>query len=106
MREIRKFACSVFILAILSLSVCFVSAENENSIWGSLYKAIPLHPQNDFTAKEDVLHRWNRIAVGASGLDHTPVRAGENRVFGEQIGPGRTSRAMAIVHITIFDAIN
>ncbi len=82
------------------------SLSNENSIWGPLYKAIPLPPQNDFTVKEDVLHRWNRIAVDASGLDHTPVRRGENRVFGEQIRPCRSSRAMAIVHIGIFDAIN
>ena len=54
----------------------------------------------------DVLHRWNRIAIDATGLDHTPVAPGENRVFGEQLGPGRASRAMAIVHIAIFDAIN
>src|SRR4030095_4384047 len=31
---------------------------------------------------------------------------GEDRVFGEQRGPGRASRAMAIVHIAIFDAAN
>lgn len=105
MREIRKFTRSVFILAILTLNVCIVFAD-ENSFWGSLYKAIPLQPQNNFSAKEDALHRWNRIAVDASGLDHTPVKPGENRVFGEQIGPGRASRAMAIVHIAIFDAIN
>jgi hypothetical protein len=48
---------------------------------------------------------WNAVAVDASGLDHTPVAAGENRVFGEQLGPGRSSRAMAIVHIAMFDAI-
>jgi hypothetical protein len=39
-------------------------------------------------------------------LDHTPVAPGEHRTFGEQLGPGRASRAMAIVHIAIFDAIN
>ena len=54
----------------------------------------------------DWLHRWNRIAVDASGLDHTPVAPGENRVFGEQVGPGRSSRAMAIVHIAIFECVN
>jgi hypothetical protein len=27
-------------------------------------------------------------------------------VFGEQLGPGRASRAIAIVHIAIFDAVN
>ena len=54
----------------------------------------------------DALHRWNEIALNASGLDHTPVAPGENRVFGEQFGPGRSSRAMAIVHIAIFDAVH
>lgn len=54
----------------------------------------------------DSLHRWNSIAINASGLDHTPVKHGEKRVFGEQLGPGRASRAMAIVHIAIFDAVN
>jgi hypothetical protein len=52
------------------------------------------------------LRIWNRIAIDASGLDHTPPRPGEQRQFGEQLGPGRASRAMAIVHIAIFDAVN
>ena len=54
----------------------------------------------------DSVRYWNEIAINASGLDHTPVAAGENRVFGEQLGPGRSSRAMAIVHIAIFEAVN
>ena len=54
----------------------------------------------------DVVRRWNRIAIDASGLDHTPLAAGEDRIFGHQLGPGRSSRAMAIVHIAIFDAVN
>src|SRR5262245_34199622 len=52
------------------------------------------------------LRRWNQIAIDASGLDHTPVAPGENRVFGENLGPGRASRAMAIVHIAMFEAVN
>lgn len=54
------------------------------------------------------MHHWNEIAVDASGLDHTPIAPGENRVFGEQLGPGRSSRTMAIVHLGIhwaFDKI-
>lgn len=57
-------------------------------------------------AAPDSIHRWNRIAIDATGLDHTPPAQGENRAFGEQLGPGRSSRAMAIVHIAMFDAIN
>lgn len=52
------------------------------------------------------LRHWNQFAIDASGLDHTPVAPGEDRVFAEQFGPARASRAMAIVHIAIFDAVN
>jgi hypothetical protein len=51
-----------------------------------------------------VIH-WNEVAINASGVDHTPVAPGENRVFGEQIGPGRSARAIAIVQIAVFDAL-
>ena len=57
-------------------------------------------------ANVDSVRRWNQIAVDASGIDHTPPAAGETRVYGEQLGPGRASRALAIVHIAIFDAVN
>ena len=52
------------------------------------------------------LLRWNSIAIDASGLDHTPVAPGDTRVFGEQLGPCRAARAIAIVHIAMFEAIN
>jgi vanadium-dependent haloperoxidase-like protein len=54
----------------------------------------------------EAVRRWNKIAIDASGLDHTPAAPGENRVFWQQFGPGRSSRAMAIVHIAMFDTIN
>jgi len=52
------------------------------------------------------LRRWNQIAIDASGLDHMDPAAGENRTAREQFGPVRASRAMAIVHIAIFEAVN
>lgn len=52
------------------------------------------------------VRHWNQIAIDASGLDHTPVAPGDNRIFGEQLGPGRSSRAMAIVHLAVFEAVN
>lgn len=57
------------------------------------------------TAVEMLAH-WNQMAVDASGLDHTPVAPGDSRIFGEQLGPARASRAMAIVHIAMFDSVN
>ena len=56
-------------------------------------------------ARARLVH-WNQIAVDASGVDHTPVVEGERRVFGEQLGPGRASLAIATVHIAIADAVN
>jgi hypothetical protein len=50
--------------------------------------------------------RWNRIAIDASGIDHTPVSALETRMFREQLGLAWASRAMAIVNIAMFDAMN
>jgi hypothetical protein len=61
-----------------------------------------LHRDGSLNAVE----RWNQIAIDTSGLDHTPVSTGDSRVFGQQLGPGRSARAMAIVHIAMFDAVN
>src|ERR1700694_2260897 len=58
------------------------------------------------TSPRGMVRHWNEVAIDASGLDHTPVADGENRVFGQQLGPVRASRAMAIVHIAVFDAVN
>jgi hypothetical protein len=105
MRELR-YTRLVFTFILLFTTYAF-SSEIENPFWGPLYETVPLRQNStDFQFKEDALHRWNRVAIDASGLDHTPVKSGEHRTFGEQIGPGRASRAMAIVHIAMFDAIN
>jgi len=78
-----------------------------NNAYGSRFQQQTQQKSSTFqSTAPDVVHRWNRIAIDATGLDHTPPAPGENRDFGEQLGPGRSSRAMAIVHIAIFDAMN
>jgi membrane-associated phospholipid phosphatase len=62
------------------------------------------HPRPGSDLRSWVIH-WNEVAINASGVDHTPVAAGEDRVFGEQIGPGRSARALAIVQIAVFDSL-
>lgn len=52
------------------------------------------------------VRRWNRVTLDANAIDHTPPVDGESRIFGEQLGPGRTARAFAIVHIAIFEVVN
>jgi len=67
----------------------------------ALSTPVPFHTDS----AADRFRHWNQIAVDTSGLDHTPLQPGETRRFGEQLGPGRSSRAMAIVHIAMADAV-
>ncbi|MGH8031026.1 MAG: vanadium-dependent haloperoxidase [Luteimonas sp.] len=109
---------------ILSLGICLFSAAASaqapqtslsfSEARGPLYNARALsidflvtnHSAQAQGIPLEVLRRWNAIAVDASGLDHAPVVPGENRNFGEQLGPARSSRAEAIIHIAIFEAVN
>lgn len=54
---------------------------------------------------DDPVLRWNAVALDASRLDHTPVAPGETRTFGEQLGPTRASRALAMIHVAMADAV-
>jgi len=102
-------------LALVTLSLnaqAQVGSRNTSDVWGPRYRtATRQSAQNRRPTPrgEEMLARlrhWNETAVNASGLDHTPVASGETRLFGEQPGPGRASRAMAIVHIAVFEALN
>lgn len=70
------------------------------------FEPLARHPQARAADAMQRLRYWNEMALKANALDHTPVAPGEIRTFGEQLGPGRTSRALAIVHIAMFDALN
>ncbi len=95
----------------LFLALCFTGfsrteAQTFREAFGPFINAAPTAPAGSPKNAVDSIHRWNQIAIDASGLDHTPVAPGELRTFGEQLGPGRASRAMAIVHIAMFDSVN
>ena len=84
------------------------STDGVREALGPLYKAAPYlcaSPRRGPRKGLDSVRRWNEIAINASGLDHTPAGPGESRVFGEQFGPCRSSRALAIVHIAMFDTV-
>jgi hypothetical protein len=84
-------------------------------VWGPGYSyggppavqllASPRSPHIAGDAAKSIFY-WNEVMTDANAIDHTPPVAGEYRVFGEQLGPARTSLAFAIVHIAIFDAVN
>ena len=86
--------------------------DNVQDALGPLYRENPYaerpgkRPSRHDKTPLGMTRHWNEVAIDASGLDHTPVANGEARVFGEQLGPARASRAMAIMHIAIFDAVN
>src|SRR5204862_5525723 len=83
-------------------------------VWGPLYtyngvaRNPPPFRQYQHVPGDAVsaLRFWNKVTLDANALDHTPPAPGESRVFGEQLGPHRTSRAFAIVHIAILDAVS
>jgi len=48
---------------------------------------------------------WNEVALTAVAVDDTPSLSGP-AFAPEQLGPTRSSRALAIVHLAIYDALN
>ena len=103
-----KLRSALFLTSALCLATLHqTQALTFRDFFGSRFNGVQT-PRTALAPKNalDSIHRWNQIAINASGLDHTPVAPGELRTFGEQLGPGRSSRAMAIVHIAIFDSVN
>jgi len=116
---IRRLLGPSFAALILSLlnSSSFAAPHtgyrDANQVWGPSFNLPQTPVSAPVTAKPqkppssaDIIRHWNQVAVDASGLDHTPVQPGETRHFGEQLGPARASRAIAIVQIAVFDAVN
>ncbi|MCS6805019.1 MAG: phosphatase PAP2 family protein [Acidobacteriota bacterium] len=105
-----RYTYIVFILIVSMTTLAGGSSFSHDRFhraWGAPYEPRSgTFPDGAVRSSTDMLQRWNQIAIDASGLDHTPVAPGEDRVFGENFGPGRASRAMAIVHIAIFEAVN
>ena len=111
----RKSLAAYAVLLAVCVAGVQAGQDSFSAFWGSKYQPAPPGPRSEAIRAQsaasdresgDPMHHWNRVAVDSAGLDHTPVAAGESRVFGEQLGPGRSSRAMAIVHIAMFDAVN
>ena len=75
---------------------------------GRLAPELLAHPRHTRAAGDaaSAVRYWNEVMLDANAIDHTPPAPWESRVFGEQLGPGRTSLAFAIVQIAVFDAVN
>jgi len=106
-RDYCRLLATTAIVFIFSLGTSVSSQDfplSHRDAWGPRYKSAPRDGQ--VQRREhiglDSVRRWNEIALNANALDHVPV-APEGP---EQLGPVRTARAFAIVHISIFDAVN
>jgi hypothetical protein len=64
-----------------------------------------LVPTGSRRAHPSARSTWNEIALDTTAIDHTP-NAQDPDCFREQLGPHRASRALAIIHIAMFDAVN
>jgi hypothetical protein len=49
--------------------------------------------------------KWNHVVIDMSGVDHMPSNQGPPHTFGQQVGPCRAARAMAIIHIAMFETL-
>lgn len=49
---------------------------------------------------------WTNLLWSVNAVDHTPPLAGGPERAADQLGPTRSSRAFAIVHLAVFDALN
>jgi hypothetical protein len=109
---LKFLAFAIATVALVSLTLAAPNINGLRDYLGPRFRA----SQQTFAPKRitantsnnaaSVLARWNQISVDASGLDHMPVALGDPRIFGEQLGPARASRAVAIVHIAMFDSVN
>ncbi|HKO59942.1 MAG TPA: hypothetical protein VJV03_02180, partial [Pyrinomonadaceae bacterium] len=103
----------VFILLVLCIAAPAWpqgTTRPADQVWGPRYnlssiKSAQLRHSSPHDTLSMLVH-WNEVAINSSGLDHTPVPLGDPRIFGEQLGPARAARAVAIVHVAIFEAIN
>ncbi len=93
----RSIGCAA-LLALLSIAACSTPSTDE---------AASASTTSDLTSASasKTLLGWNAIALDAVALDSTPVGTGAPHRYGEQAGPARTARGLAIVHIAIYDAV-
>ena len=110
---VKSLICgiSLFTLTVAGVAAVQTGFRSFNQAWGPRFHALPTvaesaHRGPHKAGATNRIRHWNEVAINASGLDHTPVALGENRIFGEQIGPVRAARALAIVQIAIFEAVN
>lgn len=92
----------LFLLFLAAPTVLLGAGADHRGAWGTRYQAGPQLneiPRFRQRAALTAVRHWSEVALDANAIDHA-------RTAPEQLGPLRTARAFAIVHIAIFDAVN
>src|SRR5712691_4783717 len=100
-RKLIRLTVTILTLGLAASAWAGEVSGDPRDLLGPLYDAtsqFPGAPSHRPRPSLDSVRHWNEIAIDASGIDHSLVR--------EQFGPTRASRAMAIVHIAVFEAVN
>ena len=100
-RKLIRLSVTILTLGLAASAWAGEVSGDSRDLLGPLYDATSQFrraPSHRPRPSLDSVRHWNEVAIDASGIDHSLIR--------EQFGPTRASRAMAIVHIAVFDAVN
>jgi len=76
----------------------FEAYVDQNAIFGRL--------RNGESPEFYHLMLWHAVALDLTAQDHTTIAGSTDPLFAEQLGPHRSSRALAIMHLAVFEAVN
>jgi hypothetical protein len=104
-------------VAVLCMSIAVIAGTPQatkdfGAAWGPRFgpAAQPAAATRDLAAASgsstDMMVHWNHVSIDASGLDHKQPGPGDLHVFGQQLGPCRSARAIAIAQLAVFEAVN
>jgi len=102
----RLVATALALVTLLSASASQASAARDGASLPDRVSPAPALETSAAAGTRARLLFWNRTAIDASGLDHTHPGPDDDWTFGQQLGPGRSSRALAIVQVAVFEAVN
>src|SRR2546428_8950043 len=100
-RKLIRLTVTILTLGLAASAWAGEVSGDPRDLLGPLYDAtsqFPGAPSHRPRPSVDSVRHWNEIAIDASGIDHSLLR--------EQFGPTRASRAMAIGHVAVFEAVN
>ncbi|MCK1339747.1 phosphatase PAP2 family protein [Bradyrhizobium sp. 38] len=100
----REFVSTLSTRAQIAQALTATSTPASVNSLAQLAILAPNGNMEELTAN-DYLRFWHKVALDATSVDHIPSVT-RPIVYYQQIGPHRSSRAMALVHLAMFEAAN